>query len=72
MRSKPDFDERSEQAAVGGAVDAESVGGGVDVAVEDGGAAAVERMGERHIGMDPLQAVVGEGVVTGRELPERR
>ena len=64
-------DQRPEQPPIRRRIAAEGRRGVVDRAVQHRGAAPVERMGQRHLGMDPLQAVSAE-CSAGGDLPERR
>ncbi len=54
------IDEGTHEPAVPAPVDAQPLGRRVDIAVEERDAAAVERMRERQVGLDPFQAVLRE------------
>ena len=69
---EPGVDERPEQTSVCLGVGAEPVGGLVDRPVQHGGAPAVERMYERHVGLDPLEAVITQRQVALGDRSERR
>ena len=66
------LDERSEQTPVCLGVGAEPVGSLVDRPVQHGGAPAIERMYERHVGLDPLEAVITQRQVALGDRSERR
>ena len=68
---EPRRHERTEQATIRRAIIAEPRRGLVDRSVEHCGPAPIQRMNERHIGMDPLESVIGERIECG-DLAERR
>ncbi len=68
---EPGVHQRLEQPSVCPRIAAEGGRGVVDRAVQDRGAPSVEWMGQRHVGMDPFQAVRAERS-GGFDLTERR
>lgn len=59
--ARPGAGQRLDKRAPGLAVGAEIAGGGVDGALQHNGGAIVQRVGQRRFGVDPFEAVPGQG-----------